>query len=68
MQNTKKILYSLYAAGTVLTASMLSGCTSVYFPQSERQDSTTTQNEAGVRTGEILSGILMGIGQGLSAL
>ena len=79
MQNTKnmkKLLRSLYAAGAVLGGSMLSGCVTrtvyvnadgypIYTPNAPTYTPTSTYNNNTSNTGEILSGILMGIGQAL---
>jgi len=76
MKNTKKLLYSLYAAGAVLGASLLSGCqttryvylnadgTPAYVPAPTPTSSVGSSHV----TGSIISGILQGIGQGLSGL
>ena len=78
MQNTKKLLYSLYAASAVLGASLLSGCqttryvylnadgTPAYVP-SPSYTPTSTQSFKS-NAGSVISGILQGVGQGLSAL
>ena len=74
MNNTKKLLYSLYAAGIVLGASALSGCSTtrtVYvYPDGTRMYAPTPSSGYNNTScgGEILSSILMGIGQGLSGL
>ena len=57
MKKTKKLLYSLYAISAILATSMLTGCRTGY---SERNSNGAA--------GEIISGVLMGIGQGLSGL
>ena len=78
MENTKNLLYSLYAAAAVLGGSMLSGCVTrtvyvypdgrpVYRPTAT-YTTTPSYNSGSSSAGQALSGILMGIGQGLSAL
>lgn len=76
MKNTKKLLYSLYAAGAVLGASLLSGCVRTVYVSPDGYPSYTptytptynTSSGGNSDAGQILSGILMGIGQGLSGL
>ena len=60
MQNIKKQLFYLYAAAAVLGASMVSGCCTAGANGYNGYNNSTG--------GEIMSGILMGIGQGLSGL
>ena len=76
MQNTKKLLYSLYAAGAVLGASMLSGCVRTVYVSPDGYPSygptyAPTYNPSTSNTsnaGQAVSGVLMGIGQGLSSI
>ena len=74
MQNTKKLLCSLYAAGAVLGASLLSGCQTtryVYLNADGTPAYVPTYNSGSGNSnaaGSIISGILQGIGQGLSGL
>ena len=77
MKNTKKTLYSLYAAGVVAGASMLSGCTTtrtvyvypdgrqIYVPEQNSTNNSHFDENTAAGIGQILSGILMGIGQAL---
>ena len=60
MSKTRKLLYSLYAASAVFATSMLTGC--------QTQSSYSGSNNSSGTAGEIISGVLMGIGQGLSGL
>ena len=75
MRNTRKLLYSLYAAGVVAGASTLSGCYTrtiyvtpdgypTYAPTHVPAPQPLTASEAT----SLSSGILMGIGQVLSVL
>ena len=76
MQNTKKLLYSLYAVGTILGASLLSGCqtTRYVYLAPDGTPAYTPTITSGSNIGNshvpssILSGVLQGIGQGLSGL
>ena len=77
MKNTKKTLYSLYAAGVIAGASMLSGCTStrtvyvypdgsrIYGPEQKSFGANYSDDDAAVGLSQIIPGILMGIGQAL---
>ena len=72
MKNTKKLLYSLYAAATVVGAATLSGCaTRTVYVYPAGYPTTPTPTYVTPSSGcapEIFTGILMGIGQGLSGL
>ena len=72
MKKTRKLLYSLYAAGAVLGGSMLSGCVTrtvyVYPNGQPTYVPASSYNSGSSNAGEVFSGILMGIGQGLSGL
>lgn len=56
---SRKLIYALLAVGAVLGASLTSGCVS------QQGYGYSGNNDM---TGQVLSGILIGIGQGLSGL
>jgi len=68
MKNTKKLLYSLYAAGIVLGASVLSGCcqTRYVYLNADGTPAYTPTSATPVKSnsqipGQVISGILQGL-------
>ena len=65
MKNTKKLLYSLYAAGAVLGAAMLSGCCQtryIYLNSDGTPAYVPTSSESGLSNfGRALGGFCSGI-------
>ena len=68
--NTKKLLYSLYAAGIVLGASVLSGCcqTRYVYLNADGTPAYTPTPTSRTYNSDIPSSIISGVFQGLSGL